>query len=150
MSIFASKTRSGPIELPMDKPHTVTVRKLTGSEVELAQTESLRGIVEGRSARARVRLMAAVVGQRPAGETDIRHALGDPLIGYDRATLARLGLVAWTYADKSEPASGKPLQAAIDDLDDDALEFIATEVLRVTKPYLFETAEQSAVAKKNG
>ena len=145
MSIFASQTQSDPIPVPFDPPHTVTVRKLTGREVEAAQTEHMKSLVAGRSARgwsaAFHRLIAGV-----ATPADAQKALADPLEGYDRTALVRAGLVAWSYAlpirrieTTATDTTTVTVVDAVEDLVDEALEFIAGEVLRLTKPALFLT-----------
>ena len=147
MSIFASHTtRTFPI--PFDAPHTVTLQKLSGRELEAAQLEHLSGVATGRGRNwATTFLSLAKAGL--ATDRDARKVLDDPLSGYDRIALARAGVKAWSYVD----ADGKPIAvtpAAIDDLDDEALEFVATEALRLTKPGLFQTAEEQETARKNG
>lgn len=150
MSIFASRTQQ-TIALPFDEPHTVTIRRLTGREVERAQSEHLKSMVGGRSARgwsgAFQRIIAGL-----AAPADAERALADPLSGYDRFAIVRSGLVAWSYPDPLKPDPLKPAVAgtvdAIEDLDDDAVEFIAREILRITKPALFLTEEEAKAAQK--
>lgn len=160
MSIFASQTHSDPILIPFDPPHTFVVRKLTGLEIDAAQ-EAHRGTIASGSTRSWATLFrrAMVTG---ASDPDVLKAIGDPLTGYDRYALVRLGLVAWSYpqpiavpaeadgADSAAKAARATMvatrQAAIDDLDDEAVDFIATEVLRLTKPALFLTTEEDVAA----
>ena len=140
MSIFASETQA-TIPIPFDPPHTVTIRRLTGAEVERAQSEHLKSIINGRSSRgwSRVFQRALVKG---ASEADAEAALRDPLNGYDRAVIVEAGLLAWSYGEVT------PERRA--DLDDEALEFLAHEILRLTKPALFQTADEIEAAQVKG
>lgn len=60
-----------------------------------------------------------------------------------RQAILRAGIVSWTF-DGVERSD-----ATIDDLDDDAAELIASEILLLTKPSLKQTAEESEAARKN-
>ncbi len=155
MSIFAPQTRSGPIPIPFDPPHTIVVRKLTGREIEAAQEAHRLNTIAGSA-----RLWAENYrrGLRDgATALEVLRAVHDPLTGYDRFALVRAGLVAWSYPQSVTPIAAKaatvakgtmPAAAAveasdaIEDLDDEAVDFIATEVLRLTKPALFVTTEE--------
>lgn len=61
-----------------------------------------------------------------------------------RQAILRAGIVAWTFADVAVSPN------AIDDLDEDAAEFIASEIILLTKPSLKRTVEESEAARKNG
>lgn len=155
MTIFASETQSDQIPVPGDAGHTVVVRKLTGIEIEAAQQAHANGIAAGgaRTWAARFRRMLEHGGT----DTETLQAIADPLTGYDRFALVRAGLVSWSYPRSVKPVLAKPAIAAkgsapasppvaasdaIADLDDEAVDFIATEVLRLTKPALFLTSEE--------
>lgn len=62
---------------------------------------------------------------------------GDRWHGFDRYALVSLGLVEWSYERAIGPDS-------INDLDDDAVDVIALEVLKLTKPWLFIKAAAEA------
>ena len=163
MGIFASQTVSDPIPVPFDPPHTVTVRKLTARECDAAAEAHRDGIASG-SARAWPATFRRML-EKGANDPDVLKAIADPLTGYDRFALVRSGLTAWTYPQSITPVPAKaevkakgnvpgspavPASDAIEDLDDEAVDFIATEVLRLTKPHLFHaTAEDAEVAQKN-
>lgn len=157
-SPFASLTQSDPIPLPFDPPNWVIVRKLTGRELEAA-AEAHRSGLAGGSARAwPVTFRRALV--QGASDPDVLKALADPLTGYDRYALVRSGLVAWSYPQSVKPIAavkavmkdGTVVTPAVDesdavgDLDDDAVDFLAREVLRRTKPALFVTTEEDVAA----
>lgn len=147
MSIFASRTTQ-TIELPFDPPHTVTIRKLAGRHLEAAHREYLFQTIENvkrMGGPAFQRELTAVV---QAVDPEDRPTEGgptapNPLAGVDVLELLVRGVVAWSY---SEPISREMLE----DLDDDAAEFIARAILRLTKPSLFETAEEAEASAKNG
>lgn len=148
MSVFASQTQQ-TIALPFDLPHTVTVRKLTGREIERAQ-ESHRGNLAAGSARAWSATFRRAL-EKGAGDPDVLKAIADPLTGYDRFVLVRAGLIGWSYPQALNGSSvSSTAHDAVEDLVDEAVDFIATEVLRLTKPRLFQTSDEAAVARKNG
>jgi hypothetical protein len=146
MSIFASQTTE-TLPIPFDAPHTATIQKLAGKDVDAAQLDHMAGVVTGRGRNWAVRFLE-LARANAATEKDARKVLDDPLSGYDRLTLVRRGLKAWTYEIDGKP---KPItDAAIEDLDDEALEFLARAVLQLTKPALFQTADEREAAQKNG
>lgn len=142
MSIFASQTKSDPISIPFDAPHTIVVRKLTGREYEAACEAHRGSVATGRpNAWPALFRKALTAG---ASDPDVLKAVADPLTGHDRYALVRAGLVSWSYTEsiKVLPAVGDtPAIDAVGDLDDEAIDFIATEVLRLTKPALFVAPE---------
>ena len=145
MSIFASQTQK-TIPIQFDPPNTVTVRKLTGREVEEAQ-EAHRSSIATGSARSWAATFRRML-EHGASDPDVLKVIADPLTGYDRYALVRSGLVAWSYPLPVKPADGAAT-GAVDDLDDEAVDFIAREVLRITKPGLFATQEESEADRKN-
>lgn len=152
-SPFASHTTSDQIPIPWDKPHTITVRKLTGREIERAQ-EAHRDSLASGSARSWAVTFRRML-EKGAKDPEVLKAIADPLTGYDRFALVRAGLVAWSYPQSVKPVTvkseGKPdrIDDAIDDLDDETVDFIAREVLRLTKPGLFlATEEEVGAAQK--
>ena len=145
MSIFASQTQQ-TIPIPFDPPNTVTVRKLTGRETEEAQ-EAHRSSIATGSARSWAATFRRML-EHGASDPDVLKVIADPLTGYDRYALVRSGLVAWSYPLPVKPADGAAT-GAVDDLDDEAVDFIAREVLRITKPGLFATQEESEADRKN-
>lgn len=150
MNPFASLTVSDPIPLPFDEGQWIQVRRLTGREITRAQEAHRDTLATGdpRLWAASFKRMLATGG---ATDPEVMQAITDPLTGYDRYALVRAGLVAWSYPQvitvrpvtaAVKAADGAPSIDAIEDLDDDAVDFIATEVLRRTKPALFLTAEE--------
>lgn len=132
MSVFASHTTT-TIAVPHDPPQTVTIRKLRGRELQDAQAADLRAFIGNRSPRGWAGTLRGLIAKARAGD-DVGNAdpvLTDPLIGYDRAVVVRAALLSWTYTDHP------PTADEIDDLDDETIDFIAREILRLTKPQLF-------------
>lgn len=160
MSIFASFTQV-TVPIPFDPPNTITIRKLTGREVEAAQAAHRDGLAGGSP-----RLWASTFRralERGATDPEVLKAIADPLTGYDRFAIVRAGLVAWSYDRPVKPVPAKPevkahgnalgapaveASDAVEDLDDEAVDFIATEILRLTKPALFLTEEDAKASQK--
>lgn len=156
MSIFASHTQSDPIPIPFDLPHTITVRKLTGRECDAAREAHAIGIAAGGSRQWATRFRRMLEGSI-TDKREVEQAIADPLTGFDRYVLAASGLVSWSYdvpllavIDAAAKLTVEQQQAAhyavrktvVDLLSDEAVDFIATEVLRLTKPALFYTARE--------
>jgi PhoPQ-activated pathogenicity-related protein len=152
-SPFASHRQSPPLSLPWDAEAWAVVRCLTGREVEAAEREHMRNLVNGKSSRGWAGHLAKLFsGEAVLDESAIASVMADPLRGVDRLAVVRAGLVSWSYG-ATEPhmvGDAKRLYDPVGDLDDDALEFLAREVWRQTKPYLFQTAEELEAARKNG
>lgn len=161
MSIFSSQTKK-TLPIQTDPSHTITIRKLTGKEVEKAQADDAIGLAAGstRSWAARMKAVA-----KAGDDAKALAALMDPLVGYDRFSIIRSGLLAWSYPESLKPIAaraaveakdGQPAQPAVEaydaitDLDDEAADFIATQILRLTKPGLFATADEREADQKNG
>jgi hypothetical protein len=139
-SPFASLIVSDPIPLPFDEGQWIKVRKLTGKQYERVQEAHRAGFVSGDRWAGFFRAASL----NPTSE-DVRRILHDPLTGHDRYALVREGLVAWSYLRAIAPVEGDD---AIADLDDDAVDFIAREVLKLAKPSLFiATADDSKAAQ---
>lgn len=151
-SPFASLVVSDAIPMPGDPEQWVRVRKLTGKQHEQAQEEHRAEFVRGEKWAS---VFRAAMEQGPSASL-VQSALADPLTGYDRYTLVRLGLVAWSYPQSVKPVTvkstveGEPdlVVDAIEDLDDDAIEFIAREVLKLTKPGLFVPVDAAPEEQK--
>ena len=160
--MFASRT-TDTIPIPFaDPPATCTVRSLTGRESDAAQAAHLTATIAGRfAAHGWAAQFQQQLAKGTATAADAEKVLADPLNGYDRHTIVKAGLLAWTIADPILPAPiAKPTDAAslaaaaardaiIEDLTDEELEWFAREILRRTKPALFQTADEAAVEKKS-
>jgi hypothetical protein len=153
MSIpFASHpSNSETIPFEPDLPNTITVRRLTGGEEEQAQAEHLKGLGNGRSSRGWSKAFQRILNKANPSEQDAAEVLADPLNGYDRLTVAKAGLIGWSYppADPKQKRT-KPSDKEVEDLVDEALEFVALAVMRKTKPELFQPEDERKAAQKNG
>jgi len=139
-SPFASLT-TATIAIPHDPPHTATIRRLTGREYDQAQESHRSEFASGRTNAWAATFRRAL--ERGATDPQVLKALADPLTGFDRFVLAKKGLVAWNY---DRPVSPE----AIEDLDDETIDHLAREVLRLTKPALFHVEPGDAEdARKN-
>lgn len=135
-SPFASLVVFDEIQWPGHAGHWIKVRKLTGRQYEEAQVVHRLGYVGSPDKWAG---FFRKVAADPTSE-DVQRIIRDPLTGFDRYALAQSGLVAWSH--------DRPIDAdAINDLDDDGVEFIAREVLKRAKPSLF--ADDQAAQKKS-
>ncbi len=134
MSFFASQTQSDPIPIPFDLPHTIVVRQLTGEEYRASINES-----EGRI----VALFRKALAAGGVKDQAVFAAAADPLYGHDRLKLV-VGLVSCSRPlpmRKTDPPVAMTLAEAVKDMGDEALDFVATEVLRLTKPAFFVKVE---------
>jgi hypothetical protein len=86
----------------------------------------------------------------------VKAAEADPLNGFDPYVVAQGGIVAWSYPESlavdlvtDDKGNRIPRVQAIDDLDEDAIRFFATEIMRLTKPDLFKTKDEVETDRKN-
>lgn len=134
MSIFASRTQQ-TVPIPFDEPHTVTIRKLAGRHLQAAREASQAAAVAAvarMGGAAFQRELQAAGGNDPAAVVALVAAQqADPLNGLDRYVVLAKGIVAWTYVDEA----GAPLPvsaAAIDDLDEQAADFLARAIVALS------------------
>lgn len=143
--MFASHTQQ-TIALPSEPGQTVTIRKLSGAQYDEAQFDHMLGVAKGRGRNwASTFLRRAAAGTATAA--DATKVLRDPLSGFDRIALVKGGVVAWTFEDAGTPTP--VTAAAIEDLEDEPLELLATAILKLTKPALFLTVEDTEATLKN-
>jgi len=128
MGIFASYV-SRVVPLPFDEPHTVTIQKLSGKALAAARQARIAASVEfvramGGAAFGR-ELAAATAGREDAAPVAAGGEDGFPQ--YDRPTVLAKGVKAWTY---EEP----PTTDRLDDLDEEAAEYLFRAILELTLP----------------
>jgi hypothetical protein len=136
MSIFASRTQR-VVEIPFDAPHTVTIQKLAGRQVEKAREANQFASAD------RLKGMGGAAFQRELGQLGdpvataalVAKAQADPLNTYDRATVLQKGIKAWTYEEAVTPET-------IDDLSDEAADFLARAILELTLPARDEASKK--------
>jgi len=141
MSMFAAQT-TDTIPIPFAAGKTATIRALTGGELDAAQGAHLKATIAGQSTHGWAATFQRKLASGTATAADANAALADPLGGYDRHTIVKAGVLAWTVPEALSPA-------AIDDLVDDALEWFATVILRKSKPALFQTVAEVEETRKN-
>lgn len=157
MSIFASRTqREVPIPFG-DEPgkDLVVIQKLTGRQLGKAQQAFFNELVAGVQARGGAKVQKDIESLFASSESAkavaeaAEKAKAQPLNGYDRHTLILYGVKSWTLEPRLDGMSVEARTVLFDDLEDDAVEFFATEVLRLTKPALFQSQAEQADDRKN-
>lgn len=136
---------------------TVTIRRMSYLQLEAAER------AKAKQAMTAMASLAAVTSQMDGIGTAIAEAIRkraetadpdpaaaapvDPLDDYDLRTVLVSGLVAVKVdgAAKAEPFT----DAMADDLEPDLAPLLAREILQLTRPALFQTAEEAQAAEKN-
>jgi hypothetical protein len=120
------------VPVPGDDGAWVTLRALGGTKLrEASQEKSRQQLMVFKAMGA-----DGIKAIQEAGREQTDAALkADPLAAYDIDTLIRAGIVGWSYYQ------GKPKVEDIDSLDDATQEWAATEILKMSKPQLWEMAE---------
>lgn len=144
MSIFTSRVTK-TIPIPNTPNWQATIRKLSPRNLFQAARESQRIALETVDAMGGAAQLfekhkaelSAVIKEAAEKKQD------DPLASYDQVTLLDKGIVSWTCDEE------KGLQA-YEDLDEDTLRYLATEILRLSRPALFLTDDEKEEQEKNG
>ena len=161
-SPFASRV-TVTLPIPFDPPNEVTIRKLAGRHLDRARSAFVTSLfldVQARGGAAVQKDMQSLFrkdeGQEKDVAEEVKKVQADPLNGYDPYVVARCGVVSWTYPETlkleevvDEKGTIEMRCKAIDDLDEDAVRGFATEIMRITKPGLFQTSEEAEVDRKN-
>ncbi len=145
--MFAS-LKTETVTVPGETPTTVVIHKLSGKDYDAAQFVHMTGTATGRGRNWATRFVA-LASAGTATADDAKKVFADPMAGFDRLSLVKSGIVSWSCTK----ADGKPMDVtpeAINDLDDEALELLAKAVLKLTKPALFQTADEYEADQKNG
>jgi hypothetical protein len=141
-SPFASRY-TDTLSLPTDPTETITIQRVPGDVIERAQAVHLHSMAAGRTPRGWAGVFQKILAAGTATAVDAQKALDDPLAGYDRHVLVADGVKAWTY--KHDDGTPKPVTAeAIADLDDEAMEYLAVAIMKLTKPALFAVNPEAA------
>lgn len=161
-SPFASRTVA-TLPIPFDPPHEVTLQKLAGRHLEKAETAAQAKWIQTMDAKGGVKKQREILkafkdeeDDKPKSDTpepEPEKESVDPLAGLDPYTVCRFGIKSWTYdeslKEEPDPETDSMRVRAIDDLGPDELKWFATEVMRLTKPRLFQTKDQHKEAEKN-
>jgi hypothetical protein len=158
MSVFTHRVQK-TIAIP-GTPFDAVIRKLNPKHLEAAamaeqikvftMPDAVGGAVKFKELKKLFELTpeerAEVAARKAASPAP--DAPADPLEGYDRVTLVDKGLVSWTADEPIETPAQK--RAAIEELDEETLDTLAREVLKLARPKLFLTADEAAADTKNG
>ena len=166
-SPFASRI-TATLDIPFDLPHQVTIQRLAGRHLERARSVFFQNMVQDVQARggaaAQKDVQQLFTPDKAPGDdasdaeakTALEKAKADPLNGLDQYSVVAPGIKSWTYPESLAPE--KVLDddgdevfrvKAILDMDEDALKWFATEILRLTKPAAFQTADEQEADRKN-
>lgn len=160
-SPFAHATAS--LEIPFDPPHTVTVQQLNGRQLGKAKQVFFNNLIAEVQVRggAKVQKDVETLFQVDAADVtaEVEKLKSDPLNGFDKYTLLYDGIKGWSYPQSLErvpvaelTSDGRAITVmrvpAIDALSDEAVDFFATEIMRLTKPSLFQTKEEAKAAQR--
>lgn len=151
MSMFASD-HTAVVHPPSDPKASITIQKLSGRSVEYAQAKHAEGAYDGFNGRGWANRFLQKIMLGVASTADVQTVAADPLAGFDRVAVVVAGIKSWSY---TEDRDGKPVPkpitaAAVSDIDDESLEFLATEIMRLTKPRLFLSPDEREAVRKNG
>lgn len=143
MSIFTSLVTE-TLPVPRDEAQSVTIRRLSPAALRRASEAAQLAAVEAarRMREAMGPALAETLDRVTPGQMAEAKA-ADPLLAYDRIALMEAGIVSWTY---DRPVTAETLA----DLDDDAQDWLAGAILRLSKPSLYRTEAEQEDARKNG
>jgi hypothetical protein len=157
-SIFANRITQ-TLAVPGMDGQTITIRKLAPRHLEAAMAEAQRkGLAVSRAMADQLagfdvgvlRDLRSLEAPKPsaddAGTDDaspVAPAMTSPLAGYDALTLIEKGVTEWTF---SEPIG----RESFEEIDADTRDWLATEILRLSRPSLFQSADEAEQARKNG
>jgi hypothetical protein len=157
-SIFANRITQ-TIAVPGMDGQTITIRKLAprhleasaaeaqrkGLAVSRAMADQLAGFDVGvlRDLRSLDEPKPSVADADKDDAAPVARATANPLDGYDALTLIEKGVTEWTF---SEPIG----RESFEEIDADTRDWLATEILRLSRPSLFQSADEAEQAQKNG
>jgi hypothetical protein len=150
--MFASDTTK-TIDLPFAEGHSAVIRKLSGFQLGKAQkaffNDLIQGVVDRGGAKVQKDIEALFAKAPDEFNAEVAVVKSDPLNGLDKYTVVAMGVNQ--LSTRSDWAGLKSAErvALAQEMDEEALDFLATEVMRLTKPALFLTGEE-AVAEKKG
>lgn len=139
MSAFTHKVTQTVESIPNEPGSTALIRKLAPRHLEAAAKESQR-----RSLNELKEMGVSFIKElRSLTEADISKATtADPLLTYDVPTLIEKGVVSWTLSEDLTPEN-------ISSLDEDAQDYLARAILKLSRPKLFQSVEDAETERKN-
>lgn len=159
-SPFASRVVK-TLPIPFDPPHEVTLQKLAGRHLHKAEVAHQLAWLEDVEAKGGVKKQKERLRDwnegdpkepepEPEPESEKKeNEPDDPLAGVDPYTVCRFGIKSWTYDESLSVDADTQRVASLDDMDKDSLEWFATEIMRLTRPKLFQTKDEQKEAEKN-
>jgi hypothetical protein len=142
MSVFTSKvTRT--LTVPHDEGQTITIRKLAPRHLEAAAKEAQRTAMAEFRDMGGARFMQELAALKSDKPEAAAPTVSDPVSLFDRTTLLWKAVTAWSY---DAPIDVETLA----DLDEATQAWLATEVLTLAKPALFQSEADAETARKNG
>lgn len=143
MSIFASLVTK-VLEVPGDAGQTITIRKLAPKHLMAARRQSQKDSLDQMRDMGDPAFIRQVqeLASEGAGSTASTAVKADPLLLYDRVILMQHGIVSWSY-------DREPTREVLEDIDEDTSDWLAREILRLTKPTLFQSEAEREEATKN-
>jgi hypothetical protein len=150
--MFASDTIK-TIDLPFAPGESAVIRKLSGYQLGKAQkaffNDMIQGVVERGGAKVQKDIEELFNKTPEDFDADVKKVQADPLNGFDKFTLVVLGVNEMTKRpDWAGLAKDKRMELARD-MDDEVIEFFATEIMKLTKPALFMTTREAEAEKKS-
>lgn len=147
MSVFA-KLRSAVLTIPNANGATATIRGLSPTGLRAAAAENQRKAVAAmRAQRELADGLAEAQDDTPVDPEAVKawqeQVRCNPLLAYDAETLIVKGVSAWTLELDPTPEN-------IAEIDEDVRDWIATEILKLSKPSLFKTEAEQEADRKNG
>lgn len=150
--MFASDVTKVIDSLPFDPSHSAIVRKLSGWQLGKASkaffNDLIREVVERGGAKVQKEVEALFADPEKFND-EVAKVKADPLNGFDKFTLVAHGVnemskrPEWASMEKS-----KRLELARE-MDDEVVDFFATEIMKLTKPALFMTGDEAEAEKKS-
>lgn len=139
MSVFTSRV-SVEISVPTDPDARVVIRKLAPKHIDAAAREQQLQSIRDMQAMGGPKFLQELSSLSSAEQQQIVNR--DPVQGYDQAVLCQHGILSWSY-------DVKPSREAVDDLDEDTRYALAREILKLSRPKLFQSADDAEAARKN-
>ena len=161
-SIFTSKVTKG-LDVPKTDGGTITIRQLASKHLDKAAAIARQKRLVALREMGTKEFMKEYADLIPKDDKGPKAAdpqttpvpaparavtITDLLHDFDGATLMTLAVLDWSFTNDD----GSPIartDEAFEDLNTGTFEWLATEILQLAKPSLFQTAEQVEAARKN-
>lgn len=143
MSVFAKLRTATLTAIPGFPGHSVSIHGLSPRSLEAAAKEHQRQVLAVLKEAKESGTASAFEEVDPEAVKTYQDQLrANPLSSYDAATLIEKAVDEWSFELAPSPES-------IAELDEDIRDYIATEILRLSKPSLFRTQDQQEADRKN-